>query len=169
MSSAEVVRSAEAAQASHQPMGLTELVVFASAAIAINALATSIMLAALPDIAAAYALKNANAHQLVLTILFAGFSLGQFVAGPISGRFGRRSVLIAGLALSALASLVCVVAPSLTNLLVPRGLIQSLASASLHIVMTSAVRDCYGGRWMASLMSRVTNVLFAAPIPHPVP
>src|SRR5581483_12493582 len=80
MSSAEMVQQAEqspesSAQASHQPMGLAEFVVFTSAAMAINALATSIMLSALPDIAAAYALKNANAQQLVLTIFFAGFSL----------------------------------------------------------------------------------------------
>src|SRR3954470_8839934 len=98
---------AEEARASHQPMGLTEFVVFASSAMAINALAVSIMLAALPQIAAAYALQNANAQQLVLTIFFVGFSLGQFVVGPISDRFGRRNVLLAGLALYSLASLVC--------------------------------------------------------------
>jgi len=171
MSSAEMVQQAEqspesSAQASHQPMGLAEFVVFTSAAMAINALATSIMLSALPDIAAAYALKNANAQQLVLTIFFAGFSLGQFVVGPISDRFGRRRVLIAGLTLYSLASLVCVVAPSFTILLAAR-LTQGLASASPRIVMTSAVRDCYVGRRMASLMSLVTMVLFVAPIAAP--
>src|SRR5690242_5126397 len=88
MSSAELV--VEETRASHQPMGLAEFVTFASSAMAINALAVSIMLSALPDIARAYALPNANAQQLVLTIFFVGFSLGQFVVGPISDRFGRR-------------------------------------------------------------------------------
>ena len=163
MSSAELV---EEARASHQPMGLTEFVVFASTAMAINALATSIMLSALPEIAAAYALQNANAQQLVLTIFFVGFSLGQFIVGPISDRFGRRSVLIAGLGLYSLASLICVVAPSFTVLLAAR-LTQGLASASPRVVITSAVRDCYVGRRMASLMSLVTMVLFIAPIAAP--
>lgn len=93
-------------------MGLTEFVVFASTAMAINALATSIMLSALPEIAAAYALNNTNAQRLVLAIFSVGFSLGQFIVGPTSDGFGRRSALIAGLALYSLASLVCVVAPS---------------------------------------------------------
>jgi len=152
--------------ASHQPMGLTEFVLFASSAMAINALAVSIMLSALPQIAVAYTLQNANAQQLVLTIFFVGFSLGQFVVGPICDRFGRRNVLLAGLALYALASFVCVIAPSFPVLLAAR-LAQGLASASPRIVITSAVRDCYVGRRMASLMSLVTMVLFIAPIAAP--
>jgi DHA1 family bicyclomycin/chloramphenicol resistance-like MFS transporter len=163
VSSAEDV---EPATASHQPMRLTEFVVFASSAMAINALAVSIMLSALPQIAAAYALQNANAQQLVLTIFFVGFSLGQFIVGPISDRFGRRRVLLAGLALYSLASLLCVVAPSFTVLLAAR-LAQGLASASPRVVITSAVRDCYVGRRMASLMSLVTMVLFIAPVAAP--
>jgi MFS transporter, DHA1 family, multidrug resistance protein len=163
MSSAEFV---DEARASHQPMGLAEFVVFASSAMAINALAVSIMLSALPEIANAYALENTNTQQLVLTIFFVGFSLGQFVVGPISDRFGRRSVLIAGLGLYSLASLICVAAPSFTVLLAAR-LTQGLASASPRVVITSAVRDCYVGRRMASLMSLVTMVLFIAPIAAP--
>lgn len=163
MSSAELV---EETRASHQPMGLSEFVVFASSAMAINALAVSIMLSALPDIARAYALENTNSQQLVLTIFFVGFSLGQFVVGPISDRFGRRSVLIAGLSLYSLASLICVAAPSFAVLLAAR-LTQGLASASPRVVITSAVRDCYVGRRMASLMSLVTMVLFIAPIAAP--
>src|SRR5437868_2799383 len=139
----------------HRPMGLAEYVAFASSAMAVNALAVSIMLAALPQIATSYALESANNQQLLLTIFFVGFSLGQLVAGPLSDRYGRRRPLILGFAIYSLASLVCVVAPTFTVLILAR-FVQGLASATPRVVTVASVRDCYVGRPMASLMSLVT-------------
>src|ERR1044072_8427218 len=43
--------------------------------------------------------------QLTLSIFLTGFALGQVVCGPASDRWGRRPVLLAGLALFTLAGL----------------------------------------------------------------
>src|SRR5271163_4761971 len=54
---------------------------------------------------------------LTLSFFLAGFAFGPVVLGPLSDRFGRRPVLLAGCGLFSLAGLGCVVASSLPLLL----------------------------------------------------
>jgi DHA1 family bicyclomycin/chloramphenicol resistance-like MFS transporter len=150
----------------HQPMGLTEFIVFSSAAMAINSLAISIMLAALPQIAHVFQMSDPNRQQMVLTVFMVGFSAGQLLIGPISDRYGRRATLSVGLAGYAVATLACIVAPSFEMLLAAR-LVQGLCSATPRIIIVSTVRDCYIGPQMARIMSLVMMVLFIAPIIAP--
>lgn len=150
----------------HQPMGLTEFVVFSSAAMAINSLAISIMLAALPQIAQVFAMSDPNRQQMVLTVFMVGFSAGQLLIGPLSDRYGRRATLSVGLAGYTVATLACIVAPSFELLLAAR-LIQGLCSATPRIIIVSTIRDCYVGPQMARIMSLVMMVLFIAPVVAP--
>jgi DHA1 family bicyclomycin/chloramphenicol resistance-like MFS transporter len=83
----------------HQPMGFTEFVIVIASIMALNPLAMDMMLPALPDIASAFHITAANQPQEVLSSFLIGFGLGQFIMGPLSDRFGRRPVLIDGMAL----------------------------------------------------------------------
>lgn len=150
----------------HAPMGFVEFLTFCSAGMAINSLAVSIMLAALPEIASAYAMADANRQQLVLTVFFTGFSIGQIGVGLFSDRFGRRATFLFGMVVYCVATVACVFAPTFEILLIARFL-AGMASAVPRVVVVSAVRDCYVGRRMASLMSLVMTVLFVAPILAP--
>lgn len=150
----------------HRPMGFPEFVVVIASIMALNPLAMDMMLPALPNIASAFHLTDANRPQMVLSTFIIGFGIGQFVMGPLSDRFGRRPVLLGGMIVYGIASLLAIAAPSLETLLLARAL-QGLGTSATRVIATSIVRDCYAGRRMASVMSLAMMVFIAVPVLAP--
>src|SRR6201999_996824 len=138
--------------ARHQPMGFPEFVIVIASIMALNPLAMDMMLPALPDIASAFHIIAANKPQEVLSAFLIGFGIGQFIMVPLSDRFGRRPVLIDGMALYCIASLLAIMASSFETLLLAR-VLQGLGTSPTSVIATSVVRDFYVGRRMASVMS----------------
>src|SRR6476646_84341 len=152
---------------SHRPMGFPEFVVVIASIMALNPLAMDMMLPALPNIASAFHITIANRPQAVLLTFLIGFGVGQFVMGPLSDRFGRRPVLIDGMALYCIASMIAITASSFETLLLAR-VLQGLGTSATRVIATSIVRDCYAGRRMASVMSLAMMVFIAVPVVPPV-
>ena len=150
----------------HRPMGFREFVVVIASIMALNPLATDMMLPALAEIGATFDVSNANRWQSVLSAFLFGFGIGQFVMGPLSDRFGRRPVLLAGMAVYCVASLLVIVAPSFETLLLGRAL-AGLSTSATRVIATAIVRDCYAGRRMASVMSLVIMVFITVPVIAP--
>jgi MFS transporter, DHA1 family, multidrug resistance protein len=151
---------------SHRPMGFPEFVIVIASIMALNPLAMDMMLPALPHIASAFHITIANRPQAVLSTFLIGFGIGQFIMGPLSDRFGRRAVLIDGMALYCIASIVAIMASSFETLLLAR-LLQGLGTSATRVIATSIVRDCYAGRRMASVMSLAMMVFIAVPVIAP--
>jgi len=151
---------------SHKPMRFPEFVVIIASIMALNPLAMDMMLPALPNIAAAFHITEANRPQAVLVTFLLGFGIGQFVMGPLSDRFGRRPVLIDGMALYCIASVIAITAQSFETLLLAR-MLQGLGTSATRVIATSIVRDCYAGRRMASVMSLAMMVFIAVPVLAP--
>jgi len=151
---------------SHKPMRFPEFVVVIASIMALNPLAMDMMLPALPNIASAFHITEANRPQAVLVTFLLGFGVGQFVMGPLSDRFGRRPVLIDGMALYCIASVIAITAQSFETLLLARAL-QGLGTSATRVIATSIVRDCYAGRRMASVMSLAMMVFIAVPVLAP--
>ena len=137
-----------------------------AAMMALTAMSIDIMLPALPQIAASFGVADPNAQQLVVTDYLLGFAAGQLLFGPLSDRFGRRPVLFAGLGVYALGAFACVVAGSFETLLAAR-FAQGLAGAAARVIAVAVVRDVYGGRRMAQVMSFVMMVFIIVPILAP--
>jgi DHA1 family bicyclomycin/chloramphenicol resistance-like MFS transporter len=150
----------------HRPMGFREFVVVIASIMALNPLAMDMMLPALPDIASTFHIEDANRPQAVLSTFLIGFGVGQFIMGPLSDRFGRRPVLVDGMALYCIASVLAIMAPSFETLLLARAL-QGLGTSATRVIATSIVRDCYAGRRMASVMSLAMMVFIAVPVIAP--
>jgi DHA1 family bicyclomycin/chloramphenicol resistance-like MFS transporter len=150
----------------HRPMGFPEFVLVIASIMALNPLAMDIMLPSLPDIGLAFQVASPNRLQTVLSTFMLGFGIGQFVMGPLSDRFGRRRVLLAGMGVYCAASLLAIIAPSFETLLLARAL-QGLGTSATRVIATSVVRDCYAGRRMASVMSLVMMIFIAVPVIAP--
>ncbi len=117
-----------------------EFVAMVAALMALNALAIDIMLPGLQEIGAALGVADENDRQAVLSSYLLAFGIGQLLVGSLSDRFGRRPVLLAGLALYIVAAGICAAAPTFEALLFARAL-QGLASAAPRVVVLAVVRD----------------------------
>jgi DHA1 family bicyclomycin/chloramphenicol resistance-like MFS transporter len=143
-----------------------EFVTLIAALMALTALSIDVMLPALPQMRAEFAIDDPNRQQLVLTSYVAGFAAGQLFHGPLSDWLGRKPVLLVGLAVFALASFLCLAAHSFETLLAARFL-QGLACAAPRVVAVAVVRDTYGGRRMAEVMSFVMMIFIVVPVIAP--
>ncbi|WP_371688588.1 multidrug effflux MFS transporter, partial [Micromonospora sp. KC207] len=142
-----------------------QLVLVLGSLIAVGPLTIDMYLPALPALAADFRTTSA-AVQLTLTGTLVGLALGQLLIGPLSDAVGRRKPLIVGLALHVVASVLCVVAPTVTVLGALR-VVQGLGVAAATVVAMAVVRDLFSGAAFATLLSRLLLVMGAAPILAP--
>lgn len=149
----------------HAPLTLGWFVALLAGLMAMNALATDIMLPAFPDIGSALDTEVTDV-QAVITAYMMGFALSQLFTGFLSDRYGRRKVLLVGVVIYTIASVFTAVAGDFTHLLAAR-FIQGLGSGAPRVIATASVRDCYDGRRMARVMSLTMTVFMAAPVLAP--
>lgn len=129
------------------------------------AVATDMYLPSLPEVAADLG-TTAAAAQFTITGMVLGGAVGQLVVGPLSDRVGRRAPAIVGLALHALLSLLCALAPTITVLAALR-VAQGFAAAGATVVAIAVIRDTYTGADAARLLSRLMLVIAVAPLLAP--
>jgi len=148
------------------PIPRWEFIALAAALMALNALAIDIMLPGLQQIGASLGIVEENHRQLVITAYVAGFGLAQLAFGPLSDRFGRRGPLLFGMVVYVIAALAAAMAPSFAILLLMR-FVQGLGAAATRVIAVSIVRDRFGGRQMAEIMSLVFMVFMIIPVVAP--
>lgn len=147
-------------------LGYVEFVAMIAAMMAINSFAIDIMLPALESIKDSYHVVGENEQHYIIFSYLIGFGFSQIAVGPISDRFGRRRPILIGLAIYAIASLLCTMTPSFGLLLLLR-FIQGMGGAATRSLTISIVRDLYDGRKMAEVMSIAIMVFLIAPIIAP--
>jgi DHA1 family bicyclomycin/chloramphenicol resistance-like MFS transporter len=148
------------------PIPRWEFIALAAALMALNALAIDIMLPGLQQIGASLGIENENHRQYVISAYIFGFGLPQLLYGPLSDRFGRRIPLLFGLSIYVVAAFCAAFAPSFEALLALR-FIQGVGAAATRVVAVSFVRDVFGGRAMAEVMSLVFMVFMIVPVVAP--
>ena len=142
-----------------------EFIFLVAAMMACQALAVDAMLPAFPVIGHAFGVPSENRLQLIVTAYITGLGLGQLAWGPISDRYGRRRVLLVGLAVYVVAALLGGFSHSFRELLAWR-FVHGAAAASV-IVSRSMIRDLYEGRQMARVMSLTFIVFLMVPMIAP--
>ena len=128
------------------------VVLVLSLLLGIQPITTDLYLPTLPALTESFGAPVAQA-QLTLTALLLAFGVSQLIWGPLSDRYGRRPVLLAGLAAYTLASIGCVAAPSMAQLVGWRTL-QGAAMGAAVMCGRAIVRDLYQPEIGARVMSR---------------
>ena len=124
-----------------------------------------ILLPSMPGMQRIFATEFATV-QLTLTLYLVGFAVAQLAYGPLSDRFGRRPVLLAGLALYLAGSLICLLAPAIEVLIAGR-VVQAVGGCSGLVLGRAIVRDVYGRERAASMLAYVTMAMVVAPMLSP--
>ena len=101
---------------------------------------------------------TASATQMTLSALIICFGLAQLACGPLSDRFGRRPVLLGGMALYCVASVMGALAQDIGTLVGWRG-VQGAAMAAAVTCGRSMVRDLFQPHEGARVMSRALGGL----------
>ncbi len=128
------------------------VVLFLSLFLGLQPITTDLYLPALPAMTEAFGGTIAQG-QLTLTALLLAFGISQLVWGPLSDRFGRRPILIAGMASYTVASLLVVFASSIELLIAWRAL-QGVAMGAVVMCARAMTRDLYAPVEGAKVMSK---------------
>jgi DHA1 family bicyclomycin/chloramphenicol resistance-like MFS transporter len=140
--------------------------VLLTALVALGPLSTDLYLPSLPALTAYFGVGEA-AGQLTLSAFLLGLAGGQIIYGPLSDRYGRRPVLLFGLALYAIASIVCVFAPSIQVLVIAR-FCQACGACVGPVLGRAVVRDVYGREGAARILSYLSAAIALAPAIGPI-
>lgn len=154
MSAPSAAAAGAASPASIQP-GLAILVL--AALLSIQPVTTDLYLPALPALTRSLG-APLSAAQLTLSGLLLAFGCSQMVWGPLSDRFGRRPILLVGLAIYAVASLGSALAPSMALLIAWR-VAQGAAMGAVVMCARAIVRDLYTPQEGARAMSKALTGL----------
>ena len=123
-------------------------------------------LPAFSGIAATLGASPAQMQQTLSAYLF-GFALMNLFHGALSDSFGRRPVVLIGLALFTLASLGCALSQTIGQLVAFRAL-QGMSAGAGVVVSRAIIRDMCAPDEAQRLMSQVTIFFGVAPAVAPV-
>jgi len=133
---------------------------------AVGPLSLNILAPAMPGLIGTLG-AGAGTVQLTLSLFLLGMAISQLVLGTLSDRFGRRPVMLAGLALTVVASFAALATTSITGLIVARTC-QAFGATAGIVIGRAVVRDLYDRDRAASMIGWVTMAMVVAPMIAPL-
>ena len=157
------IKNSAGSEAQSTPWRLLALLI---AMTGVSSLSLNILVPAIPGLVAKFAAEPAEV-QLTVSLYLLGLAVAQLVFGPLSDRFGRRPVVLAGLALATVASTAAIFAASIASLIVAR-VAQSLGASTGQTIGRAIIRDLYDREHAASMIGLVTSVVVLMPMAAPL-
>ncbi len=105
--------------------------------------------------------------QLSLTVYILTLGITQLIYGPVSDRFGRKPVLLVGTVIFLLASLACVFATSITELLLFR-ILQGIGMGCGFTIGSAIIGDSFQGQQLARMTTFSSMIYAMSPLLAPV-
>jgi len=128
--------------------------------------ALNIFVPAIPQLTTRFN-TDAATVQLTLSLFLLSLASGQLLLGPLSDRFGRRPVVLGGIALACIASFAAMAAPSIEWLIAAR-VAQALGAGTGIVISRAIVRDLYDRDRAAAMLGLVTSAMVIAPMVAPM-
>lgn len=133
---------------------------------AIGPATLNILVPALPGLVTRLA-TDTGTVQLTLSLYLLSLAAAQLLLGPLSDRFGRRPVVLAGLTLNVLASLAAIAASSIGALIAAR-IVQAIGASTGIVIGRAIIRDLYERDRAAAMIGLVTTAMVIAPMIAPL-
>jgi len=110
---------------------------------------------------------DAGTVQLTLSLYLLSLATAQLLLGPLSDRFGRRPVVLAGLSIAVLASLAAIATSSIGALIAVRT-VQAIGAATGIVMGRAIIRDLFSRDRAAAMLGLVTTAMVIAPMVSPL-
>jgi DHA1 family bicyclomycin/chloramphenicol resistance-like MFS transporter len=147
-------------------LGRKGLIIFLAALTAFPALSTDLYLPALPGMTAYFGVPEYQTN-LTLILFFVVYSVASLIWGPLSDRYGRRSVLLVGLVTYTAAGILCGVSSNVFQLMAFR-VLQAVGAAASSVTATAIVKDAYRGRRREVIIAVIQSMTVLSPAVAPV-
>ncbi len=131
----------------------------------IGPISMSIYTPAMPELVHAFQTSD-SAIKMTLSVYFAGFSVAQLLAGPLSDAFGRRAATLLFIGIYVVGSLLAAFAPGIEWLLAGR-LIQGIGASVGITVARAIVRDQFTGTEASRIMNLIGIMIAIGPAAAP--
>ena len=141
------------------------MIILLAAVSALGPVGMQILLPALPVIKQKFYVTN-DVAQLTLSLSMLAIAIGTLVYGPLSDKFGRKRVMLAGIIITIFGSIVCFVADSIM-LLISGRFIQAFGGAVGLVLARAIVRDVYGPEEAARVIATLVMVMVVLPMMSP--
>ncbi|CAH6896120.1 Bcr/CflA family efflux transporter [Vibrio chagasii] len=147
-------------------LGKTGMLFFLVIISAFPPLTIDLYLPALPQMVEVFNTDQSMVN-LTLSSYFVTYAVGLLFWGPLSEKFGRKPILLIGLASYMVASILCAMTHSIEQLISAR-IFQAFAGSAITVIATAIVKDLYEGREREKIMATIMSLVIIAPMVAPV-
>ncbi|KRL22092.1 multidrug effflux MFS transporter [Lentilactobacillus kisonensis] len=147
-------------------LGNTGFIIFLALLSAFVPLSTDLYLPALPEMTHFFAVPEIIMN-LTLILFFIFYSIATLFWGPLSDRYGRRPILLIGLTIYLIASILCGIANSATQIIIFR-VLQACGGGVATTVATAVIKDVFVGRKQETTLAIVQSMVVISPAVAPV-
>lgn len=120
----------------------------------VSPIALNILLPALPDAANDLGVSTSEI-QLSLTLYLLALAIGQLICGPLADRFGRRPILLTGIAIHFIGCVLGAFADDLSSLLIAR-IFQAIGGCTGMVLARTIMLDRYSRDQAAGKIGYIT-------------
>ena len=142
------------------------LILTLGALTALGPMAIDLYLPALPAIARDMN-EPLSSIQYSLSAYTIAFAISQLVYGPLSDRFGRRTVMFPGLVGYIITNILAAMCTTATELIFVR-VLQAMSAAAIMVTIPAMIRDLFPREQVAKVLSTILLVMTVAPLMAPM-